>query len=227
MLARRTLAAAFLLLAPASLAQTSLRSHLRPITSEVKDAGVLDLATGTWTRRASGIGLTTGPEIVYSNTCSTGYYAGWTQGWTIQDEGAIPNSLLPSVPSGSVAGGYDQNPGCADRYEVNGFEIGYCTYQPTFTTSIRFYDQYETMGSYCAVPGVPIADYALSGLPGSSSAGVSTCWTVTIDLATTPAGALVDPQGTVSTPLHGASVPAGSTTYSGNFEAALIRLTLP
>ncbi|MCY1297056.1 hypothetical protein D9M70_464800 [compost metagenome] len=43
----------------------------------------------------------------------------------------------------------------------------------------------------------------------------------------TPAGALVDPQGTVSTPPHGASVPAGSTTYSGNFESALIWLTLP
>ncbi|RJG11061.1 hypothetical protein D3879_15435 [Pseudomonas cavernicola] len=43
----------------------------------------------------------------------------------------------------------------------------------------------------------------------------------------TPAGALVDPGGTVSTPPHGASEPAGSTTYSGNFEAALIWLTLP
>ena len=43
----------------------------------------------------------------------------------------------------------------------------------------------------------------------------------------TPAGALMDPAGTVSIPQHGASVPAGSTTYSGNFEAALIRLTLP
>jgi hypothetical protein len=43
----------------------------------------------------------------------------------------------------------------------------------------------------------------------------------------TPPGALVDPQGTVSIPQHGASVPAGSTTYSGNFEAALIGLTLP
>jgi hypothetical protein len=37
----------------------------------------------------------------------------------------------------------------------------------------------------------------------------------------------VDPEGTVSIPQHGASVPAGSTTYSGNFEAALIGLTLP
>lgn len=43
----------------------------------------------------------------------------------------------------------------------------------------------------------------------------------------TPAGALVDPAGTLSIPQFGASTPAGSTTYSGNFEAALIRLTLP
>lgn len=43
----------------------------------------------------------------------------------------------------------------------------------------------------------------------------------------TPEGVLVDPAGTVSIPVHGASAPAGSTTYSGNFEAALIRLTLP
>ncbi|MDH4607540.1 hypothetical protein [Pseudomonas sp. BN102] len=43
----------------------------------------------------------------------------------------------------------------------------------------------------------------------------------------TPAGALVDPEGTVSIPTHGASTPTGSTTYSGNFESALIRLMLP
>jgi len=34
-------------------------------------------------------------------------------------------------------------------------------------------------------------------------------------------------QGTVSNPLRGASVPEGSTTYCGNFEAALIGLPLP
>ena len=43
----------------------------------------------------------------------------------------------------------------------------------------------------------------------------------------TPAGALVDPAGTISVPTHGASIPPGSTTYSGNFEAALVGLTLP
>jgi len=43
----------------------------------------------------------------------------------------------------------------------------------------------------------------------------------------TPAGALMNPAGTVSIPTYGASEPAGSTTYSGSFEAALIGLTLP
>jgi hypothetical protein len=43
----------------------------------------------------------------------------------------------------------------------------------------------------------------------------------------TPAGELVNPAGTVSVPAHGASTPAGSTTYSGNSEAALVRFTLP
>jgi hypothetical protein len=42
-----------------------------------------------------------------------------------------------------------------------------------------------------------------------------------------PAGQLVDPSGTVSIPPYGTSVPAGSTTYSGNLEAAIVGLTLP
>jgi hypothetical protein len=43
----------------------------------------------------------------------------------------------------------------------------------------------------------------------------------------TPAGELVDPAGGLAVSTHGASTPAGSTTYSGNFEAALVGLTLP
>jgi hypothetical protein len=43
----------------------------------------------------------------------------------------------------------------------------------------------------------------------------------------TPAGGLVEPAGTVSDPQHGASEPAGSTACSGNFEAAVIGITMP
>jgi hypothetical protein len=44
---------------------------------------------------------------------------------------------------------------------------------------------------------------------------------------TTPAGALDTVAGTVANPARGTSVPAGSTTYAGNFESALVRFTLP
>jgi hypothetical protein len=43
----------------------------------------------------------------------------------------------------------------------------------------------------------------------------------------TLASQLVDPAGTVSTPQYGASEAAGSTTYSGSFEAAIIEFALP
>jgi uncharacterized delta-60 repeat protein len=43
----------------------------------------------------------------------------------------------------------------------------------------------------------------------------------------TLSGALLDPAGSVSTPRYGASDVAGSTTYSGSFEAAVIDLALP
>jgi hypothetical protein len=43
----------------------------------------------------------------------------------------------------------------------------------------------------------------------------------------TPAGELVDPAAGIAVSAHGASTPAGSTTYSANFEAALVGLTLP
>jgi hypothetical protein len=43
----------------------------------------------------------------------------------------------------------------------------------------------------------------------------------------TPGGALIDPAGTVSVSTHGASTPAASTTFSGNFEAVLVELSVP
>jgi uncharacterized delta-60 repeat protein len=43
----------------------------------------------------------------------------------------------------------------------------------------------------------------------------------------TLAGELVDPAGTVTIPGYGASEPTGSSTYSGNLEAAVVGLRLP
>jgi hypothetical protein len=45
--------------------------------------------------------------------------------------------------------------------------------------------------------------------------------------ATATASGLVDVSGTVADPARGTTVPAGGTTFSGNFESALVSFTLP
>ena len=45
--------------------------------------------------------------------------------------------------------------------------------------------------------------------------------------ATATASGLADVTGTVADPARGTTVPAGSTTFSGNFESALVSFTLP
>ena len=45
--------------------------------------------------------------------------------------------------------------------------------------------------------------------------------------ATDTANGLADVTGTVADPARGTTVPPGSTTFSGNFESALVRFTLP
>ena len=45
--------------------------------------------------------------------------------------------------------------------------------------------------------------------------------------ASATASGLADVTGTIEDPAHGASVPAGSTTFSGHFESALVSFTLP
>jgi hypothetical protein len=46
-------------------------------------------------------------------------------------------------------------------------------------------------------------------------------------VASITANGLADVTGTVADPARGTTVPAGSTTFSGNFESALVRFTLP
>jgi hypothetical protein len=177
------------LLAATASAQQAVRSKLRPITSRVKDAGVLHLGTGTWTRSHGASAELGTPSYVYVNTCSSGYYAGMDQGQTFTDEGGIPNPQQTSTPSTAVPGGYDTNPGCAATYNITGFKIAYCTYFPTtYSTDLAFYDMSGPAGTICSVPGAATATFNVTGLPGSTSLGAQACWVVTFDLtATTPA----------------------------------------
>ena len=171
------------LIGTAAFAQSNLSRRDQPIIAPVKNAGVLHLGTGTWTHSPSGQALLTGPEIVYNNTCNSGYYGGMSQGEIFTDEGAIPDTGQAITPSTSIAGAFDTYTGCQATYDINGFQIAYCTWQPVFTATIAFFDNYEAVGTTCAVPGAPTASFAITGLPASTASGVQACWIVSLDLA--------------------------------------------
>src|SRR5262245_29288642 len=87
-------------------AQSELpRSRILPVPGPVRDAGVLHLATGTWTRKASAAQL--GVDVVYDNTCYIGYYGGLS-GDRFVDEGRLPSPTSPTNLS--------SRPGCATGY---------------------------------------------------------------------------------------------------------------
>lgn len=173
------------LLGATALAQSDVKSQLHPITGKVKNAGVLNLATGQWTRASSGqANLGPGYTVVYANTCSTGYYAGMLQGEIFTDEGGIPDATQPSIGSTSIPGGYDANPGCAASYNVAGFQMAYCTYfnGPVYSADVVFYDQVGPAGTNCSIPGAATQTFNITGLPGSTSLGTQACWLVSFDL---------------------------------------------
>ncbi len=200
----------------ASAQQQLAPSRVHPITSTVRDAGIYHLATGTWTRKASQAGL--GADTIYDNTCSSGYYGGLSGGGFI-DEGRIPS---PSGPSD-----LNNRPGCASQYTVDGFQIGYCTDQPSMATyTVNFYESYARCATVLGV--TPTGGFAIVGLPASSS-GAVVCWIVTIDLDSPPQTAslafnmLADGDGTyaggANTNLFGwwsvSSLPPASATLTG------------
>jgi hypothetical protein len=135
----------------------------------VKDAGIYHLGTGTWTHSTSTAAI--GTDIIYANTCNTGYFGAQINGETWSDEGRVPSTTGPvNAPN--------QNKGCHDSYTVNGFQIAYCSNNTTPTAvTIGFQSAYLA----CTL-AAPTNTYVLTGLPGGTSAGAQNCWLVTIDL---------------------------------------------
>ena len=166
--------------APAA-AQEDARSRLRPATAEVRDAGTLHLGTGNWTRRAAPSAGLAGPQVLYANTCVVGYYLPLDPGERVTDEGALPSATMPVTPSTLIPGANDTAPGAATAYDVNGFQIAYCTQSAQFAATIAFHSGYQAPGVFCAIPGLPTASFALTGLPASDGL-VQACWIVSIDL---------------------------------------------
>jgi hypothetical protein len=164
--------------------QSSSRAALRPIPAPIKDAGTYHLGAGTWTR-TSHVTLAIGPDVIYDNTCPTGYFGSQHTNETWTDEGRIPSTSGPaSAPNDNV--------GCLDAYAINGFGIAYCADHATFACTIGFQEHYTS----CSAPA-PMHTFVLTGLPGSHGT-LAACWTVAIDLTATSAtfSMLADGTGT-------------------------------
>jgi hypothetical protein len=156
-----------------AVAQSDHVSRVRPVASPPRDAGIYHVATGTWTRNASMASL--GPDRIYVNTCPSGYYFALS-GDTFIDEGRLPS---PSSPYN-----LSSRPGCATSYDIEGFELAYCTDTPNITWSCSFLPTYVPCESATGL--TPAATFNLSGLPSTSTLGVSMCWVVQIDVAGPP-----------------------------------------
>ncbi len=192
--------------APGSWAQSNGVFPVRQAPGTVRNAGVLHLASGTWTRGAGQASL--GPTVIYNSTC-TGFPPAYTdrppdQG--IADEGRIPS---PTGPSDD----YFNRPGCAANYTVDGFQIAYGVNRTSLDCTISFFESYST----CANPAsyTPTASYYLPSLPAASSPGATAVWVVTIDLVGMPG-----PPFTIAADRDGAFDPASGV---GNVAGGLDR----
>ena len=145
-----------------------------PITSQVKDAGVYHMATGTWTRGVHAAALA-GPEVLYDNTCEVGYYWGLDTRDRMIDSGRIPSTSSPAGPNSL--------PGLHDLYEVNGFTVGYCAYEPVVTSfDLSFIECYTACDGGGVFP-TPIITFNIVNVPGGTAFGAQGCWILTFDLS--------------------------------------------
>ncbi len=163
-------------LGAAASAQTSTFSKVKPVTATVRDAGTLHLATNTWTRKATAANI--GADVIYDNTCSTGYFSAFS-GDSYVDEGRIPSTTSPT--------NLGSRPGCQNSYTVDGFQLGYCTDQTSATIgtyTVNFFQSYAACAT--AIGVTPTAGFAIGGLPASTALGTLACWVVTLDLDSPP-----------------------------------------
>ncbi|QDV04876.1 hypothetical protein Poly30_03700 [Planctomycetes bacterium Poly30] len=107
----------------------------RPILGPIQDAGVYDYATGTL--YPPGTQSTSGPDSIYDNTASAGFY------YDVASFSTASQATLSLRDVGGIPG--PGNPGAfaapADRAEllVNGFEFAYCVEIPGGTAGFIFF----------------------------------------------------------------------------------------
>jgi len=172
--------------ASGALAQSELRSRLSPITAPVRYAGTYHVATGTWTRGASLQSLA-GPAVIYDNTCSPSYHGSMATGEKWQHRSRVPSPTGPTTPSlfyGPPRN--DEAPGCRASYEIDAFQIGYCSQRPSTLGTLDFVFEFADLYTACGTTDmVPTASFPVTGLPAGTSTGGERCWVIDVDLAST------------------------------------------
>jgi hypothetical protein len=170
MLKSLTFGGSLILIASAGFAQQQLQ--VKPIPGKVRDAGVYNVATQTWTR--SGQHQNLGSKVLYSNLANTGFFGimGVPQDLVWTDEGRVPSTTGHANAK-------------ADAYCVGGLQIAYCSsivggQQPV---GIQFYEPYTACSDPLALP--PLGPKLVANLPGGVNS--SACWIVTFNLKNTTA----------------------------------------
>jgi hypothetical protein len=118
-----------------------------------------------------GAGAFFGPEVLFANTCPSGFFIGLSPGDAVSDSGEIP---APNDGILAAAGGG----GCATIYTVNGFEIAYCSNQAANDLVVAFGSLYDPCTDLNGITG---PGFLITGLPGSNTGG-AICYGLTIDL---------------------------------------------
>ena len=180
MLLRFSLSAAgAMLLASMGTAQTTSQQYLPAMG--VKDAGTYHLATGTWTRGP--VGAAAWNDVIYDNSCSVGFYGPHASTQRYVEDGRIPSTTSPENPGPPISA--VSWTGTQDSYDVNMFQVAYCSFDPLPTYVYNFWDCFT--GCQDSTQLTPIATFTIANMPGAiGSAGA--CWTVNLDLANTLGG---------------------------------------
>lgn len=166
----------------------------RAINAPIRDRGTIDWATGTWRKAGAQSANLAGATVIYNNTCNwTGgaFFAGGAgtcfDWW---DDGRIP-SLDPMDPTLATTG-------LANSYTVCGWTFGYCSSEivpQSFFMSFSGGTVSNGVGGQCGGPFAPLGNngstqtanaFLISGLPGSATLDINSCWLITIDLTNSP-----------------------------------------
>jgi hypothetical protein len=167
-----------LLLVAAAQAQNTAR--LLPVPG-VKDAGTLNIATGTWTRGAN---AKIAYAVIFDNTCTGAWYTAIEQ-TRVTNDGRLPSTSSPQIDQPPFGGGHASTSlvGTNDVYTINHLQIAYCTTVVLPTHEVSIWECYASCDDVTTATGrPPTITFQIPGLPGAPVAGSLACWQVGLDL---------------------------------------------